>query len=243
MNKTEPLLQYEVASNENSGIPVIVVAGGSSTRMGKNKLLISVNGLPVLVRTLKAFQQCNAVSNIILVASKDTVLEYQMLCDSYMITKVSDIVEGGSNRQESVLNGMKQLGDNDEFVLIHDAARPLLNEEIINRVISGLNGFKAVIPVVKVKDTIKQIDENGVVIKTVKRDNLVQVQTPQGVKVKDYLKALEGKNLSDFTDDASIFEAVGEKVLTVEGDYKNIKITTPDDVAVAEAFLKEDFAE
>ena len=243
MNKTKPLLQYEVKSAQNSGVPVIVVAGGSSTRMGQNKLLIKVGGIPVLARTLKAFQQCDAVSNIILVAAKDTVLEYQKLCDNYMISKVTDIVEGGSNRQESVLNGIKQLKSDDELVLIHDAARPMVNQEIITRVIDGLNEFNAVIPVVKVKDTIKQIDSNGVVVKTVNRENLVQVQTPQGVKVKEYLCAIEGKDLNNFTDDASIFEAVDEMVLTVEGDYKNIKITTPEDVLVAEAFLKEDTAE
>ena len=180
---------------------------------------------------------------MILVASSDMVLEYQKLCDSYMLTKVSDIVEGGSNRQESVLCGIKLLKDDDEFVLIHDGARPLVSEAIINRVIDGLKKYSAVTPVVKVKDTIKEIDQNGVVIKTVKRDALVQVQTPQGVNVKQYLSAVKNKDLSIFTDDVSIFEATGYKVLTVEGDYKNIKITTPDDVLIAEAFLKGDNSE
>lgn len=243
MNKTKPLLQYDLAENQSNGIPVIVVAGGSSTRMGQNKLLIRLNGLPVLVRTLKAFQQCQGVGNIILVAAKDTLLEYQKLCDNYMLSKVTDIVEGGKNRQESVLCGLKQLKDSDEAVLIHDAARPLVSDKIIDRVINGLKEFNAVTPVVKVKDTIKQIATDGVVIKTVKRDDLVQVQTPQGVKIKEYLSALKDKDLSLFTDDVSIFEAAGDKVLTVEGDYKNIKITTPEDVLIAEAFLSEEAAE
>lgn len=243
MNIAKPSLQYEVTSEKTQGIPVIVVAAGSSTRMGRNKQLINVCGLPVLVRTLKVFEQCEGVSSIILVASSDKVLEYQKLCDSYMLTKVSDIVEGGSNRQESVLCGIKRLKASDEFVLIHDGARPLVSEAIINRVIDGLKNYSAVTPVVKVKDTIKEIDQNGVVIKTVKRDALVQVQTPQGVNVKQYLSAVENKDLSLFTDDVSIFEAAGHKVLTVEGDYKNIKITTPDDVLIAEAFLKGDNAE
>lgn len=243
MNETKPLLQYDLADNQTAGIPVIVVAGGSSTRMGQNKLLINVGGIPVLVRTLKVFQQSNRVGNIVLVAAKETVLEYQKLCENYMITKVSDIVEGGKDRQESVLCGLKQLKDNDEVVLIHDAARPFVNDKIIDRVINGLKEFNAVTPVVKVKDTIKQIAADGVVIKTVKRDDLVQVQTPQGVKVKEYLSALKDKDLSIFTDDVSIFEAAGDKVLTVEGDYKNIKITTPEDVLIAEAFLSEEAAE
>ena len=243
MNETKPLLQYEVADKKFNGVPVIIVAGGSSTRMGQNKLLMNIGGIPVLARTLKVFQQSDSISNIILVAAKETVLEYQKLCESYMITKVSDIVEGGQNRQESVLCGIKMLDSNAETVLIHDAARPLVGDEIIKRVKNGLSEFNAVIPVVKVKDTIKQIDENGVVIKTVRRDDLVQVQTPQGVNVKAYLAALGGKDLNTFTDDASIFEAVGEKVLTIMGDYKNIKITTPEDVLVAEAFLKEAMSE
>ncbi len=243
MNEIKPLLQYEIADKKSQGVPVIVVAGGSSTRMGQNKLLINIGGIPVLARTLKVFQQSDFISNIILVAAKETVLEYQKLCESYMITKISDIVEGGQNRQESVLCGIKMLDSKDETVLIHDAARPLVSNEIISRVINGMREFEAVIPVVKVKDTVKQIDENGAVIKTVKRDDLVQVQTPQGVKVKEYLAALEGMDLNAFTDDASIFEAVGKSVMTVLGDYKNIKITTPEDVTVAEAFLKEDTAE
>ncbi len=238
MNITKPTLQYEVESEKNQGIPVIVVAAGSSTRMGTNKQLINLCGLPVLVRTLKAFQLCGGVSNIILVASKENLLSYQKLCDDYMLSKVTDICEGGANRQESVLCGIKRLKDSDEQVLIQDGARPLVNEEIINRVINGLSDYSAVTPVVKVKDTIKQIDENGVVVKTVKRDNLAQVQTPQGVHVREYLSLLEKSDLSTFTDDVSIFEAAGVSVLTVEGDYKNIKITTPEDVVVAEAFLK-----
>lgn len=243
MNKTKPVIEYELSNEKISGIPVIVVAAGSSTRMGKNKMLMNVGGLPVLVRTLKVFQNCDGISNIILVASKENLLEYQKLRDSYMLTKVTDITEGGSNRQESVLCGIKCLKESDETVLIQDGARPMVTNEIINRVICGLENYSAVTPVVKVKDTIKQIDENGVVIKTVKRDDLVQVQTPQGVKAKEYLSLLNNRDLSLFTDDVSIFEAAGVKVLTVEGDYKNIKITTPEDVVIAEAFLKGDALE
>ena len=243
MTKTGLELEFEVLKTENDGVPVIVEAGGSSTRMGQNKQLIDFCGLHVLVRTLKAFQQCESISNIILVASSQTLLEYQNLCEKYMLSKVKDVVEGGKSRQESVLCGIKRLKTDDEFVLIHDGARPLVSSDVINRVIAGLETHSAVIPVVKVKDTIKRIAENGEVIKTVCREDLVQVQTPQGVDVKKYLSALTDKDLSQFTDDASILEATGEKVLTVLGDYKNIKITTPEDVLMAQAFLKGDFAE
>ncbi len=243
MNITKPTLQYDVISENKQGIPVIVVAGGSSARMGKNKQLIEICGLPVLVRTLKAFQNCESISSIILVAAQSTVLQYQRLCDTYMLTKVSDIVVGGANRQESVLCGIKALSEQDNCVLIHDGARPLVTNDIIERVIKGLENYSAVTPAIMVKDTVKRVDENGVVVETLKRDELVQVQTPQGVKVREYLCALEGKDLALFTDDVSIFEAAGARVLTVLGDYKNIKITTPEDVAVAEAFLKGDISE
>ncbi len=243
MNKTESKIEFEVFENQTGGIPVIVVAAGSSTRMGQNKMLISVSGLPVLVRTLKAFEECDQISNIILVAKGEELITYKELCDKYMLTKVKDIIEGGQNRQESVLCGMERLKNSDQRVLIHDGARPLVSNEIICRVIDGLNRYAAVVPVVKVKDTIKQIAENGEVIKTVKRDDLVQVQTPQGVYKKEYLKLLKSNDLSLFTDDVSFFEADGQKVLTVTGDYKNIKITTKEDIIIAEAFLKGDICE
>ncbi len=238
MNKTETKLEFEVCESNNNGIPVIVVAAGMSTRMGQNKMLMPILDVPVIVRTLKAFENCDKISNIILVAKADTLLSYSRLCEKYMLTKVTDIIEGGVNRQESVLCGISRLAKTDQKVLIHDGARPLVDDGVIVRVIDGLARFSAVAPVVKVKDTIKQIDNSGVVIKTVKRDDLVQVQTPQGVNVEKYLNAVAGKDLSTFTDDVSIFEAENEPVLTVFGDYKNIKITTEEDVIIAEAFLK-----
>lgn len=243
MNKTENKIEFEVCENKENGIPVIVVAAGSSTRMGQNKMLLPLCGVPVLVRTLKAFEACDKISNIILVAKEDELLQYSRLCETYMLTKVKDILIGGKNRQESVLCGMRRLTEKDKKVLIHDGARPLVSDEVISRVICGLENAPAVVPAVKVKDTIKQIDENGFVIKTVKRDALVQVQTPQGVDAVKYLDALKDKDLSLFTDDVSILEAAGEMVLAVEGDYKNLKITTVEDITMAEAFLKEDFSE
>ncbi len=243
MNKTETKIEFEVCENKNGGIPVIVVAAGSSTRMGQNKMLISVLGMPVLVRTLKAFEQCDRISNIILVAKSDELITYKELCEKYMLSKVSDIVEGGKNRQESVLCGMGRLKSSDNKVLIHDGARPFVSDEIICRVIDGLKAYSAVVPAVRVKDTIKQVSENGEVIKTVKRDDLVQVQTPQGVCKEEYLELLNRSNLSLFTDDVSFFEADCQKVLTVMGDYKNIKITTKEDIIIAEAFLKGDICE
>lgn len=241
MNKTELKLQYNICEKEAGGIPVIVVAAGASSRMqGTNKQLIQLGGVPVIIRTLLAFENCDGVSNIILVVRDEDLFEIQMLTHKYMITKISDIVCGGASRQESVLKGFARLKNDEKFVLIHDGARPFIDSKVINLVISSLQKYSAVTCAVKVKDTIKQIDKDGKVIKTLDRNSLVSVQTPQGVNVKEYLKAVENLNVADFTDDTSIMEAAGYDVAVVEGSYKNIKITTKEDIALAEGFLGEE---
>lgn len=240
MNKTELKLEYEITQKDNKGISVIVVAAGSSTRMnGTNKQLAMLGGIPVIVRTLLAFENSADISNIILVVKDSDLFEIQCLTQRYMITKLTDIVCGGKSRQESVLKGFSRLKSDDTKVLIHDGARPFVNEKIIKSVVDGLYKFPAVTCAVKVKDTIKQIDENGKVVKTLDRDSLVSVQTPQGVRVAQYLKAIENLDVSTFTDDTSIMEYSGNQVLTVEGSYKNIKITTKEDLKLAESFLNE----
>lgn len=240
MNKTELKLEYKITQKDNKGISVIVVAAGSSTRMnGTNKQLAMLGGIPVIVRTLLAFENSADISNIILVVKDSDLFEIQCLTQRYMITKLTDIVCGGKSRQESVLKGFSRLKSDDTKVLIHDGARPFVNEKIIKSVVSGLDKFSAVTCAVKVKDTIKQIDGNGKVVKTLARDSLVSVQTPQGVRVAQYLKAIENLDVSTFTDDTSIMEYSGNQVLTVEGSYKNIKITTKEDLKLAESFLEE----
>ncbi len=238
MNKTELKLDYKTCSIQKSGIPVIVVAAGASSRMqGTNKQLCLLGGIPVLARTLLAFERSEDVSRIILVVREDALLEIQLLCEKYMLTKLTDIVCGGKTRQDSVLKGLSRLEDREKQLLIHDGARPLVDLEIIRRVAKGLNEHTAVTCAVKVKDTVKQVDESGRVLKTLKRDSLVTVQTPQGVRLPEYLTATQKADVSLFTDDTSIMEAAGFEVYTVEGSYKNIKITTPEDIAVAEGYL------
>lgn len=241
MNKTELKLQYDICEKNGSGVPVIVVAAGRSSRMnGTNKQLLELGGIPVIIRTLLAFENCDDISNIILVVRDEDLFEIQMLTHKYMISKISDIVCGGASRQESVLKGFMRLKSNEEYVLIHDGARPFVSSKVINSVVSSLEFHSAVTCAVKVKDTIKQIDEDGKVVKTLDRNSLVSVQTPQGVNVKEYLKAVENVNVADFTDDTSIMEAAGYDAYVVEGSYKNIKITTKEDIALAEGFLSEE---
>jgi len=240
---TETNLKLEFTVNKEEGkLPVIVVAAGSSTRMqGINKQLTCVFGVPLIIRTLTVFENSRNISNIILVVRTEDVFEMQMMAEKYGITKVSDIVCGGKNRQESVAKGLSRVAKNQPGVLIHDGARPLVDELIINGVVKGLETYPAVTCGVSLKDTVKRINEDGTVAETLKRDALISVQTPQGVWVKEYLEAIEKiGDVSSFTDDTSIMEAAGYTVMTVPGSYKNIKITTPEDISVAEGFLREE---
>ena len=239
MTEAKPKLEYTV-SPECESLPAIIVAAGSSSRMGGvNKQFIELLGVPVIARTLLQFENSCAVSKIILVTREENIPDLQIICEKYGITKLSDIVAGGDNRQASVKNGLLRLDNTDESVLIHDGARPLVEDRIICDVAEALSKFDAVTCAVKVKDTIKQVSFDGKIEKTLDRDSLVAVQTPQGVKVKPYLDAINNaEDISQFTDDTSIMEWAGFTAYTVEGDYKNIKITTTEDIALAEIYLK-----
>ena len=239
--KTETVLKYEVSEIPENGIPAIIVAAGSFTRMeGVNKQLAEISGIPVIIRTLMAFENSNLVSSIILVVRADDVFSVQLLTEKYGITKLTDIVCGGNCRQESVVKGLSRVSVTAEKVLIHDGARPLVDGDTIERVAKGLDSFSAVTCAVPIVDTVKRVDTNGQVLETLNRDGLVSVQTPQGVRVTDYKSALEkAEDLSAFTDDMSIMEKAGFKVLTVLGSRDNIKITTKRDISFAESLLEE----
>lgn len=239
--QTETVLKYEVSEIPENGIPAIIVAAGSFTRMeGVNKQLAEISGIPVIIRTLMAFENSNLVSSIILVVRADDVFSVQLLTEKYGITKLTDIVCGGNCRQESVVKGLSRVSVTAEKVLIHDGARPLVDGETIERVAKGLDSFSAVTCAVPIVDTVKRVDTNGQVLETLNRDGLVSVQTPQGVRVTDYKSALEkAEDLSAFTDDMSIMEKAGFKVLTVMGSRDNIKITTKRDISFAESLLEE----
>ena len=225
MTETKTKLVYDVNSDTEK-IPVIIVAAGSSARMGTDKLLMEISGIPVIARTLMNFQRCDCISDIILVTREEKILP------------LTDIVEGGLTRQDSVLKGLELLDKKADKVLIHDGARPLTEEWVVSGVAKALESYSAAACGVKPKDTIKEISSDKKVIKTVNRDNLIAVQTPQGVRVKDYLDALsKAGDLSHFTDDMSIMESAGFEVFITEGDYKNIKITTPEDIAAAESYI------
>jgi 2-C-methyl-D-erythritol 4-phosphate cytidylyltransferase len=242
MNKTELKLEYQIARDKNDGLAVIIVAAGASSRMkGINKQFLELGSIPVIAKTLLVFENCDTIKNIILVARDEDIFALQLIAEKYSISKLSDIVCGGKTRQESVLKGLSRLTEADKKVLVHDGARPFVTEQIIQLVAKELENFPAVTCAVKVKDTVKLTDENGVVIKTLERDSLRAVQTPQGMWVKEYNEAIEKLgDISAFTDDTSIMEAAGFKVKTVEGSFKNIKITTPEDIAIAKILEGEE---
>ncbi len=236
-------LEY-IAANENaSTVGVIIVAAGSALRMGgMNKILADLCGKSVIAHTLTAFNSHPAVGDIVLVTREDMICELQNIADKGGFLKVSDIIRGGNCREESVKIGFERLIQNQSIktVLIHDGARPLVSNEVVDRVIKATEEFFATVPCVAVKDTIKRVGRLGRVEQTIDRTNLVNIQTPQGFSVPLLREAFEkaGDDLSHFTDDASIAENANYSVYTVEGDYKNIKITTPDDLILAQAYLK-----
>ncbi len=237
MNATEIKLKYETAQSEDKAVPVIIVCAGNSSRMkGTNKQLLKLNGVPVIVRSCLKFQNSKCISRIILVTKPDMVSELSMLCSEYDLSKVSDIVEGGNCRTNSVLNGIKMLRRDEEKVLIHDGARPFVSEKTVEDVCKALNVCDCAVAALKVSDTVKKTDGEMTVLSTVNRDNLYLAQTPQGVSVNKYKSVLSEFDADIFTDDASVMEKGGYKTVIVEDSRLNIKITSREDILIAEAF-------
>ena len=214
----------------------IIPAAGSSSRMGgENKLFATIGGVPVLVRTLMALSQSDRVDELVVATREEDLLTVADLCRAYEIAKPLKIVVGGDSRAESVMSALQECSPEATLVAIHDAARPLVTREIIDAVIEKAEECYAAAPAVGVKDTIK-IVENGVVKETPDRTTLFAVQTPQAFD-KDLLtgalRAALDRGLP-ITDDCSAVELLGKEVYLTQGSYENIKITTPEDLPVAE---------
>lgn len=238
MEIVETLLKYDTVAETEGSVSAVIVAAGSSTRMGgTQKQLLTLGGIPVLARTLLAFERSRYVKNIVVVARESDILSYQMLADKYMISKLTDIVSGGNCREESVKKGIARLSADTKSVLIHDGARPLVGDSVISRVCESLETFSAVTCAVPVKDTLKLV-KDGKVIKTLDRNSCYSVQTPQGFSYSLFKECIDSAgDLSLFTDDCAVVESTGVEVHIVDGDYNNIKITTAEDIAVAEGII------
>ncbi len=227
-------------------ITAIILAAGKSQRMNSNvqKQYMIIHGKPVLYYSLKAFSD-SAVDDIIIVTGeKEQELVKETIVDKYGFDKVRAIVPGGRERYDSTFAGLKACQGSD-YVLIHDAARPMINSEVIERAIEGAMQYKAVVVGMPAKDTIKIVDEKEYASKTPPRKNMWIVQTPQAFDYDLIYRAYE-RMLSDgqarraITDDAMVVETYGDaKVKLVFGDYLNIKITTIDDIILAESILKK----
>lgn len=219
----------------------LILAGGRGKRMESDisKQFIDIKGKPVLYYTIKRFMNNNNIDEIVVVLPKDEI-DYCMknVIDKYNL-KVDHIVEGGKERQDSVYNGLKIL-NNTGVVLIHDGARPFVSDEVIQKGIEFAIEYGAAAPGVMPKDTVKVIDESSFSKETLERDKLVCIQTPQVFKLNIIKECHERVNKDKIavTDDTMVVELYNNKVYIYEGDYKNIKITTPEDIMIAESMMR-----
>lgn len=214
----------------------IVVAAGSSRRMdGQNKILIDLRGRPVLWYSLAAIEEAG-IGAIVLVVAADSRSDVEVLCRRPGWTAIAHVVAGGDRRQDSVRAGLAAIDEWAEWILVHDGARPLILAGDIRRGLLAAADRGTAIAAMPVKDTIKVAAADGRVIETPPRSALWAVQTPQIFRA-DLLRRAHAAVTHDVTDDASMVEAIGEPVYLYPGSYENLKVTTPDDLSLAEALL------
>lgn len=217
----------------------VIVAAGSSTRLGQDKLMLQLGGMPVLARTLRAFQSCAMVDEIVLVTREDRLMELAALRDRYCITKLTQVVKGGDTRAGSSLAGVAAASKKATIIAIHDGARPLVTPELIEAVLRKAEQRQAACPTLPLKDTVKELS-GDMLVRTPPRETLAAVQTPQAFHaelIRGALTEAFERRLA-ITDDCSAIEAVGLPVASVPGDEENIKITTAMDVILAEEILR-----
>ena len=217
----------------------VIVAAGSASRMGGiDKVMAPLGGEPMIVKTVRTFQNCEAIAEIIIVTRQDLIAPIQELCRE--MDKVRAVVTGGASRQESVWLGLNAFSEKNQLAAVHDGARPLISWELIDRTVRAANSYGAAAPAIPVKDTIK-VERSGLVESTPDRSRLRAVQTPQ-VFDFDLLRGALQKAREDgaeVTDDCSAVERLGMKIRLVEGEERNLKVTTPLDLKIAELLLEE----
>lgn len=217
----------------------VIVAAGSASRMGGiDKVMAPLGGEPMILRTVRAFEDCEAVKEIVIVTREDLIGPIAELCSGF--TKIRSVVQGGSSRQESVKLGLLAFSKEVRLAAVHDGARPLVSGELIDKVIRAAHSYGAAAPAIPVKDTIK-VFEGGFIAATPDRSTLRAVQTPQVMDRDLLLGALEKAEQEGtaLTDDCSAVEHIGMRVRLVEGEERNLKVTTPLDLKIAELLLEE----
>ena len=224
----------------------VVPAGGTGTRMGGTvpKQFLELNGKPILYYTLKTLQDCGIISELILVVPEK---EYDNACTDWLGKPeiVTKVVVGGEKRQDSVYNGFCELSPQTEIVLVHDGVRPFLSHQMIQESVDAAREYGAAITAIPVNDTIKKVDDSGLVSKTVDREGLWRVQTPQVFRYELLQEAFKKANSEKFygTDEGTLIEHLGKPVKVVEGSEQNIKITRPEDLRLSEIFISKAFPE
>lgn len=222
----------------------IVLSGGSGKRMNSDihKQYLLVDGKPIIYYSLKAFEDSEVQEIVLVVGAGEIEYCKREIIDKYNLKKVTKIVEGGKERYHSVFEGLKAIEKTD-YVMIHDGARPFLNQDIIKRAMQAVKVYEACVVGMPVKDTIKIADDEGYAKETPERKKVWMIQTPQSFAYEliynAYRQMLENEN-ELITDDAMVVESMTDKkVKLIEGSYKNIKITTPEDLLIAEAYMRE----
>jgi 2-C-methyl-D-erythritol 4-phosphate cytidylyltransferase len=216
---------------------VIIAAGGASSRMdGVDKLFAVLAGKPLLAHTVAAFENSDAIGEIVIAVNPDSIERCRALSTEMGWRKVSRILAGGARRQDSVANGLAALGEADR-VMVHDGARPLVNADIINRGLEAAGETGAAIAAVPVKDTIKLAEADLMIMGTPPRENLWAAQTPQVFR-RDIITRAYAPDAPEASDDAALVERLGIRVKLFHGSYDNIKVTTPADLILAEILLK-----
>jgi len=217
----------------------VIVAAGSASRMGGiDKVMAELGNEPMVAKTIRAFQQCDAIAEIVLVTRPDLIIPIKSLCLNF--DKVKAVVAGGASRQESVGLGLSALSKGIKLAAIHDGARPLITWQVIDRAVRAANTYGAAAPAIPVKDTVKVV-QGGIVKETPDRKQLYAVQTPQVFDLELLRGALKKaeQDGAEVTDDCSAVERLGMSVKIVEGDERNLKVTTPMDLAIAKMLLEE----
>lgn len=223
-------------------LSVIIPAAGSSSRMkaSQSKQLMKLCGVEVLAHTALAFERCDIVSEIIIVCRDEERSEFERLMKQYEISKFKCFAPGGRSRQESVFSAVPLVSQQCDYIAVHDGARPLVSESIIRRTAEAAEKYGAAAPGVPVKDTIKVINDSGIITATPNRESLVAIQTPQIFEKQMYLLAMKKAQQSgrEYTDDCALVEQSGGEVFVSEGSYDNIKITTAQDIPLAERLME-----
>ncbi len=216
----------------NKFFTAIILSAGSSTRMGYNKMLLKIGSKTVFERTVEAFEECDAIDEIIIAAPKEAIDEYGEIVKKRDYAKVKWIVPGGASRQESVANALKKVSDESNYIAVHDGARPLIKGESIVKVCEAAIEFGGAVASVLSVDTLKSVNEAGMIVDTVDREKTVQVRTPQIFKKEILLLAHEKAKEDSFegTDECMLVERCNFPIKTVITGRDNVKLTYPEDV-------------